>query len=156
MFDWEKLHYKPNVAARFGAHSFAGLDDQNLRTATEKWLNYLLGDGGATQMWMCHDVYRCTPLREAERTLEVTLADIAAPENMLVWDSALKGEPLSRRFDLDDAPKNAWLCLEDEALLELAEAASVSVVEGLTVTLRGQMSDSDKFRRHCAFGFYRG
>lgn len=156
LFDWEKLRYKLDAAARFGAHPFAEWDDRSLTAATGKWLNHLLGDAAAGQMWMCHDVYRCTPLREAERALEVTLVNIATPENMLVRDSALKGEASSRCFGVVDAPPNTWLCLKDGELLELAEAASVGAVEGMTVTLRGQMSDSGKFRRDRAFGFYRG
>ena len=155
LFDWPVLQHKLDTTARFGAHEFARLDDLSLEAATRKWLKYLLGDGNNDQMWMCDDVYRCTPLREPSQTLEVTLENIEEPEKMSVSDSALKQGAVSWKFDVEAAVRNGWLHLEDAELLELAEDASVSPKEGMTATLRGEISDAVKYRRHCSFGFYR-
>ena len=155
LFDWQTLQHKLDATARFGDHEFARLDDRSLEAATGKWLNFLLGDGKSSQMWMCDDVYRCTPLREPTPTLEVTLPNIEEPENMLIRDSSLKQDSVSRRFDVEAAVNNGWLYLEDAELLELAEAASVSPAEGMTVTLPGEISSAEKYRRHRSFGFYR-
>lgn len=155
LFDWTALQHKLDATARFGAHEFAKLDDRSLEAATGKWLKYLLGDGNNGQMWMCDDVYRCTPLREPTQTLEVTLDNIGDPENMSVRDSSLKQDSVSRKFDVEPAVNNGWLYLEDEKLQELAEAASVSPREGMTATLRGEISDAEKYCRHLSFGFYR-
>lgn len=155
LFDWQTLRHKLDATARFGDHQFARLDDCSLEAATKKWLNFLLGDGKSSQMWMCDDVYRSTPLREPTQTLEVTLPNIGDPENMSVRDSSLKQDSVSRRFAVEPAVNNGWLYLEDAELLELAEAASVSPSEGMTATLRGEISIADKYRRHRSFGFYR-
>ena len=154
LFNWEALRHKLDATARFGAHEFAQLDDQSLEASTRKWLNFLLGDGKSNQMWMCDDVYRCTPLREPAPTLEVTLVNIEDPQNMLVKDSGLKQDPKSRQFEVEDAVSNGWLILDDAQLWELAEAASVSREAGMTVTLHGELADKDKYRRHRSFGFY--
>ena len=155
LFDWKVLQTKLDATARFGAHDFARLDDRSLEAATRKWLNFLLGDGKSSQMWMCDDVYRCTPLREPTPTLEVTLDNIEEPENMSVRDSSPKPGSVSRRFAVEPTVNNGWLYLEDTELLELAEAASVNPGEGMTATLPGDISDADKYRRHRSFGFYR-
>ena len=154
LFDWEVLQIKLDATARFGAHDFARLDDLSLEAASGKWLNFLLGDGKSRQMWMCDDVYRCTALREPTQTLEVRLDNIDFPKSMSVRDSSLNQGPVSWKFDVEDAVRNGWLYLEDAKLLELAEAASVCPREGMTATLRGDISSADKYRRHRSFGFY--
>lgn len=154
LFDWENLRYKLDAVARFGDHEFARLDNRNMSKATERWLNYILGDGKHGNLWMCQDVYEHTPLRERQSKLEITLEDIGDPRNMKVKNSKSKDVAISRRFDVESAISNGWLYLEDAELLELAKDAGVSPEDGLTVSVRGDVASASKYKRHRSFGFY--
>ncbi|MDP1606301.1 MAG: CRISPR-associated endonuclease Cas3'' [Rhodocyclaceae bacterium] len=154
LFNWEVLRIKLDAAARFGNHKFALLDNRNMSKATEKWLDRILGDGKNGHLWMCQDVYERTPLRDRQRRVEITLEDIATPRNMKVQVSGSKEDAKSRQFDVENAIGNGWLYLEDTELLELAVDAGVSPEDGLTVSIRGDVADAKKYKRHRSFGFY--
>jgi CRISPR-associated endonuclease/helicase Cas3 len=155
LFDWDVLQHKLDATARFGNHEFAQLDNRNMKAATKTWLDRILGDGKNGHLWMCQDVYERTPLRARQLQSEISLRDIAYPENMDVKESGSKEDAKSRRFDVEKAIGNGWLYREDAELLELAADAGVSPEDGLTVSIRGDLADTSKYKRHRSFGFYR-
>lgn len=155
IFDWPLLRNKLDATARFGNHKFALLDDRNMGKATKLWLDRILGDGKNGHLWMCQDIYERTPLRERQPKIEITLEDIAYPENMNVKESGSIGGASSRRFNVEDAISNSWLYRDDAELLDLADDAGVNPEDGFTVSARGDLTSASKYKRHRSFGFYR-
>ncbi|HLA34066.1 MAG TPA: hypothetical protein VJ001_04270, partial [Rhodocyclaceae bacterium] len=160
LLDWATIDHV-DARLRFGQHRFAALDDASIEAVTEKPFADMSCNDAGKLLWMAHDTYAETPLREASNLrADFSLCDPEDSGNFTVKRQDARQDAIQIRLATVAPALRAWLALTDLDAVALADEANIPRAQALCASLElyddgDGFCDMSKIVRDLSFGFYR-
>lgn len=170
LLPWSENELVIDARLRFNADlcDFAKYDDVQIQKFNQDFFastgEQLFSNKKVDAALMTEQLYKDTPLREMQKQ-EVYSFDVEDNRLLIyhyVADSLLLNVQTGRyeqaikgvTFNIEDTPKNAWLCLEPQQLVELSREYEIAVEDGCKLSLAVYADDIPQWTYNIGFGIF--